>query len=112
MKRRMTLLAALVALVPLAAPGPAAVAARPGGARPAQVEVSATGLVYPRGLDFGPGGRLYVAEAGPGGDIVTPGTCPGYTSPFEPYHSALTARISRIDRAGRRTTVAGGLPSP
>jgi hypothetical protein len=113
MKRRMTLLAALVALVPLAAPGPApaAVAARPGGARPAQVEVFATGLVYPRGLDFGPGGRLYVAEAGPGGDIVTPGTCPGYTSPFEPYHSALTARISRIDRAGRRTTVAGGLPS-
>jgi hypothetical protein len=109
----MTLLAALVALVPLAAPGPApaAVAARPAGARPAQVEVFATGLVYPRGLDFGPGGRLYVAEAGPGGDIVTPGTCPGYTSPFEPYHSALTARISRIDRAGRRTTVAGGLPS-
>lgn len=42
---------------------------------------------------------------------MTPGTCPGYTSPFEPYHSALTARISRIDRAGRRTTVAGGLPS-
>jgi hypothetical protein len=49
--------------------------------------------------------------AGPGGDVVTPGTCPGYTSPFEPYHSALTARISRIDRAGHRTTLAGGLPS-
>jgi hypothetical protein len=57
MKLRMTLLAALVALVPLADLGPAAaVAARPAGARPAQVEVFATGLVYPRGLDFGPAG--------------------------------------------------------
>ena len=71
----------------------------------------AAGLVYPRGLEFGPGGHLYVAEAGPGGDLVTPGTCPGYTSPFEPYHSALTARISKVDPGGHRTTVAGGPPS-
>jgi hypothetical protein len=42
---------------------------------------------------------------------VTPGTCPGYTSPFEPYHSALTARISKVSPSGHRTTVAGGLPS-
>ena len=40
MKLRMTLLAALVALVPLADLGPAAVAARPGGARPAQAGTS------------------------------------------------------------------------
>lgn len=111
MKLRTTLLTVLLALVPLATLGPVPAAARPGRSGPAEVEVLATGLVYPRGLDFGHGGQLYVAEAGPGGDTVTPGTCPGYTSPFEPYHSALTARISRIDRAGHRTTVAGGLPS-
>jgi glucose/arabinose dehydrogenase len=111
MKLHRTLLATLlVALLALATLGPAAAAAGPAAAVLANVEVFATGLVYPRGLEFGPGG-LYVAEAGPGGEVVTPGTCPGYTSPFEPYHSALTARISKVDRHGRRTTVAAGLPS-
>ena len=33
--------------------------------------VVASGLSTPRGLTFGPDGKLYVAEAGPGGDIQT-----------------------------------------
>jgi hypothetical protein len=108
MRPRTTLLALLALVTPALVAGPAPALAT---GRPAEVEVVATGLVYPRGLDFGPRGQLYVAEAGPGGDLETNGTCPGYTSPFAPYHSGLTARISKIDRHGRRTTVAGGLPS-
>jgi hypothetical protein len=111
MKLRMTLLAALVALVPLAAPGPAPAAAKPGGGRPAEVEVFATGLVYPRGLDFGPGGRLYVAEAGPGGDTVTPGTCPRVhlavrALPQRPHRPDLPDRPGRPPHhRGRRAAV-------
>jgi hypothetical protein len=105
------LLVTMLALVPLVTLGPAPVAANPAREISGKAEVFAAGLVYPRGLEFGPAGDLYVAEAGPGGDTVTPGTCPGYTSPFEPYHSALTARISKISPSGHRTTVAGGLPS-
>jgi hypothetical protein len=71
------------------------------------VEVFATGLHYPRGLKFGPDGDLYVAEAGTGGQnsacIVVP--------IVGPYTGGPTARISKISRHGRRTTVVDGLPS-
>jgi hypothetical protein len=70
-----------------------------------------TGLIYPRGLKFGPDGALYVAESGTGGDTETMGTCDGYTSMFAPYHIGLTARVSRIAPDGSRTTVAENLPA-
>lgn len=71
----------------------------------------ASGLMFPRGLKFGPDGYLYVAEAGPGGDTPSNGNCEGFTSPFVPYHPGLTARVSKISPAGERTTVVDKLPS-
>ena len=71
------------------------------------VSVYATGLDNPRGMTFGPDGRLYVAEAGNGGETPPSTEC---TGPFA-YYSGFTARISRIDRDGTRTTVSDGLPS-
>ena len=75
--------------------------------------VFAAGLDNPRGLAFGPYGRLYVAEAGSGGSENTVDVCPELQigAPYGPYTNGATARISRIDKRGRRTTVLGGLPS-
>ena len=73
--------------------------------------VIATGLNGPRGLKFGPDGMLYVAEAGIGGTTSTKGQCPQVVPPIGPYLGGNTGRISRIDKAGNRTTVAAGFPS-
>src|SRR6516164_9730537 len=80
--------------------------------------VFATGLVNPRGLKFGPDGKLYVAEggfpvpptisapAGLGGLCSTGGGGPGeYTG------STTGSRISRIDASGHVETFVDGLPS-
>ena len=75
------------------------------------VHVWVTGLNGPRGLKFGPNGSLYVAEAGTGGTISTAGRCGQVIPPVGPYKGGNTARISRIDSAGQRTTLASGLPS-
>jgi hypothetical protein len=77
----------------------------------ANVHVWVTGLNGPRGLKFGPNGSLYVAEAGTGGTTSTAGRCGQVIPPVGPYKGGMTARISRIDTAGHRTTVASGLPS-
>lgn len=69
------------------------------------------GLDNPRGLTFGPGGSLYVAEAGNGGTNSTAGTCTQVPAPTGPYTGGPTARISRITPAGQRTTFAQGFPS-
>lgn len=76
------------------------------------VHVVASGLNGPRGLRFGPDGLLYVAEAGTGGtNFTTADQCTQVPGPIGPYGGGNTGRISRIDKAGNRTTIADGLPS-
>lgn len=75
-------------------------------ASPEATEVIAAGLHNPRGLNFGPEGALYVAEAGSGGaGPCAPG--PEGTRCYGP-----TGAITRIDLGkGEVTQVASGLPS-
>jgi hypothetical protein len=78
----------------------------------ATATVFATGLQFPRGFTFGADGSLYVAEAGRGGSHTTsPSQCQQVAPPIGPYSAGRTARISRIDRQGHRTTFASGFPS-
>ena len=80
--------------------------------------VFSTGLVNPRGLKFGPDGKLYVAE---GGFPVPPtigappglgGVCStGGGGPGEYFGSTTGSRISRIDASGHVETFVDGLPS-
>jgi hypothetical protein len=84
----------------------------PSHAQSPNVTVFASGLAGPRGLKFGPDGDLYVAEAGFGGtNSTTSGQCVQVPGPVGPYKNGNTARISKIDRNGKRTTVASGFPS-
>jgi len=91
---------------PRASAGPAEVRT---GATP--YTVYATGLLFPRGLAFGNDGTLYVAEAGAGGGASTSGQCDQVVPPVGPYANGPTARISKVDRQGNRTTLASGFPS-
>jgi glucose/arabinose dehydrogenase len=67
--------------------------------------VVASGLDAPRGLAFGPDGRLYVAEAGTGGDRQIE-----WVPPFRTARVGTTGRIVRLDGA-EKTVVASGLQS-
>ena len=73
--------------------------------------IYASDLKGPRGLAFGPDGLLYVAEAGLGGTQPVPAGCEGTPPPVGPYSGGPSARVSRIEANGSRTTVIDGLPS-
>jgi hypothetical protein len=69
-------------------------------------KVVADGLDNPRGLAFGPGGHLYVAEAGRGGD----GPCVEFEGSQTCFGtSAAVTRVDLGDREQKRITT--GLPS-
>lgn len=73
---------------------------------PEITEVIATGLNNPRGLNFGPEGALYVAEAGSGGA----GPCAPGPEGIRCY--GTTGSITRVDLGtGAATRVATQLPS-
>lgn len=89
MKRPHCLLVLLSAVATLALSG-AAVAAT-------HVDIVATGLNNPRGLNFAPNGELYVAEAGSGGN----GRCiPAPDDPTAQRCYGETGALTRIDLSG------------
>jgi hypothetical protein len=104
---RVPVTAAVVVTAALLVP----VSARAQAPAPPKVTVVASGLNSPRGLIFGPGGTLYVAEGGKGGSRSTVGRCTQVVPPVGPYTGGFTASISKLSRKGTRTVVAGGLPS-
>jgi hypothetical protein len=74
------------------------------------VSVFAAGLNNPRGLTFGPDGKLYVAEGGTGGPLSTVGQCEQAEN-IGPYTGGFTASIAKINASGEVSRVATGLPS-
>jgi hypothetical protein len=78
---------------------------------PSEFNVIANGLNGPRGLKFGPDGELYVALAGTGGTISTGTQCTQVPGPVGPYKGGNTGAIVKINRAGKVSVVASGLPS-
>lgn len=89
-----------------AAVGVAVTIAPPAGAQ--ALEVVAGGLTNPRGMSFGPGGALYVAEAGRGGaGPCIPAPMPGLLTCY-----GATGAITRIDaESGAKREIVSGLPS-
>jgi hypothetical protein len=77
----------------------------------AKVSEFATGFNNPRGLRFGPNGKLYVAEGGKGGSLSSVGACPQVVAPIGPYSGGHTGRISVVSRSGHRSTLVEHLPS-
>jgi sugar lactone lactonase YvrE len=75
----------------------AAAAAGPASSQAPQVSVVARGLDNPRGLAFGPGGALYVAEAGRAGRCVGQGDeklCFGYTAGITRVRGGTQKRLT------------------
>jgi hypothetical protein len=82
----------------------------------AHITVFATGFNNPRGLTFGPGGNLYVAEGGLGGHHSTVGRCRQAAGAAAPYtgsshNPVLGGRVSKVTPDGTVSTVVDALPS-
>jgi hypothetical protein len=78
------------------------------GALAAGVSVVMSGLDNPRGMDFGPQGALYVAEAGRGGGADP--NAPSLVLRGTPLYYGATGAVSRLWK-GEQERVASGLPS-
>jgi len=81
------------------------------------MSVFATGFNNPRGLTFGPGHTLYVAEGGLGGTHSSASDpCPQASGGAAPYFGStndpvLGGRISKVSQGGTVSTVVSALPS-
>jgi hypothetical protein len=82
--------------------------AAPAGAADVDVDVVASGLDNPRHVAVAPGGEVYVAEAGRGGDHATSRSC--FDSPEGFACTGATGAVTRISRHGQER-VARGLAS-
>src|SRR5436190_1730468 len=124
MKQTTFAVALVIVLAALAGGGVAAAKGGPGhgkgkGKKPGTpgVTIFASGFNNPRGLTFGPGGNLYVAEGGLGGTHSSAADpCPQAHGMAAPYFGStndpvLGGRISKIDKHGHVSTVADALPS-
>jgi hypothetical protein len=88
----------------------ALVVATPASARTAGgVEVIASGLDNPRHVAVAPGGDVYVAESGRGGDPATATSC--FDSAEGPSCTGATGAVTRISRDGGQERIVTGLAS-
>src|SRR3954464_6971824 len=97
-------LAVLVALG-VATPAARADGGHGGGGGPL-VSVVANNLNSPRHLAFGARGDLFVAEAGTGGPAT-----PCFAAGEGPACWGTTGAVTKVDRGGRQSRIAAGLPS-
>ena len=108
-RRTIRILVSLAGLTALTLAVPRSVASAQSAAAPTTY---ASGLTNPRGLAFGPDGKLYVALAGTGGtNATTADQCEQVPPPIGPDKGGSTASIVSVDPSGALSTVASGLPS-
>src|SRR5439155_20737299 len=123
MKQTTFAVALVIVLAALAGGGVAAAKGGPGhgkgkGKKPGTPGVTffASGFNNPRGLTFGPGGNLYVAEGGLGGSHSTVGRCRQAAGAAAPYTGSSHSRvlggcIAKVTTSGNVSTVVKALPS-
>ncbi len=117
--RRITIALSVALTLGAVASGAAVAKHNPGRGHhgPPGVSLFASGFNNPRGLTFGPGRNLYVAEGGLGGSHSSASDpCPQAHGAAAPYFGSsndpvLGGRISKVSSGGTVSTVVSGLPS-